>query len=51
MRTFRPVEQAHRFLDAHTAVHNVINLGTHLVFAAHYRHFQLHGAAAYCVRR
>jgi putative transposase len=37
MRKFKSVGQAQRFLDAHAAVHNLFNLGRHLVLAKHYR--------------
>ena len=37
MRKFKSVWQAQRFLGAHAAVHNVFNLGRHLVKAEHYR--------------
>ena len=37
MRKFKSVRQAQRFSGAHAAVHNLINLGRHLVRAGHYR--------------
>ena len=37
MRRFKSVGQAQRFLAAHAAVHNLLNLGRHLVGAEHYR--------------
>jgi putative transposase len=37
MRKFKSVGQAQRFLTAHAAVHNLFNLGRHLVRAQHYR--------------
>jgi putative transposase len=37
MRRFKSVRQARRFLDAHAAVHNLFNLGRHLISAGHYR--------------
>jgi putative transposase len=38
MRRFKSVRQAQRFLGAHAAaVHNLFNLGRHLVRAEHYR--------------
>ena len=37
MRKFKSIRQAQRFLDAHAAVHNLFNLGRHLVRAEHYR--------------
>ncbi len=33
MRKFKSIRQAQRFLDAHAAVHNLFNLGRHLVRA------------------
>jgi putative transposase len=37
MRRFKSVKQAQRFVTAHAAVHNIFNLGRHLVRAQHYR--------------
>ncbi len=37
MRKFKSVGQAQRFLGTHAAVHNLFNLGRHLVRAQHYR--------------
>jgi putative transposase len=37
MRRFSSPEQAQRFLSAHAAVSNLLNLGRHLVAADHYR--------------
>ena len=37
MRRFKSVGQAQRFVAAHAAVHNLFNLGMHLVRAQHYR--------------
>ena len=37
MRKFKSVRQAQRFLGAHATVHNLFNLGRHLVSANHYR--------------
>ena len=36
MRKFKSVKQAQRFVAAHAAVHNLFNLGRHLVRAQHY---------------
>lgn len=36
-RRFKSVRQAQRFVAAHAAVHNLFNLGRHLVRAQHYR--------------
>ncbi|MDC0358891.1 DDE-type integrase/transposase/recombinase [Oligoflexia bacterium] len=41
MRKFKSVEQAQRFLDTHSAVHNLFNLGRHLISAKNYRYFRL----------
>jgi putative transposase len=40
MRRFKSTQQAQRFLSAHAAVHNVFNLGRHLVSAKNYRVFR-----------
>ena len=40
MRKFKSVGQAQRFLGAHAAVHNLFNLGRHLVRAEHYRNLR-----------
>ena len=37
MRRFKSIKQAQRFVTAHAAVHNLFNLGRHLVRAEHYR--------------
>ena len=37
MRRFKSMVQAQRFLSIHAAVHNLFNLGRHLVSASHYR--------------
>ena len=36
-RKFKSVRQAQRFVTVHAAVHNLFNLGRHLVLAEHYR--------------
>ena len=41
MRKFKSIRQAQRFLDAHAAVHNLFNLGRHLVRAEHYRDLRM----------
>jgi len=41
MRKFKSMEQAQRFLGAHAAVHNLFNIGRHLVSAENYRYFRL----------
>jgi len=40
MRRFKSVRQAQRFLGAHAAVHNLFNLGRHLVSADHRRNLR-----------
>jgi putative transposase len=40
MRRFKSPRQAQRFLDVHSAVHNLFNLGRHLVSAKHHRLFR-----------
>ncbi|MCH5375580.1 MAG: IS6 family transposase [Planctomycetes bacterium] len=37
MRRFNSMRQAQRFLGVHSAVHNLFNLGRHLISAKHYR--------------
>ena len=41
MRKFKSIRQAQRFLDAHAAVHNLFDLGRHLVRAEHYRNLRM----------
>ena len=41
MRRFKSVRQAQRFLTAHAAVHNLFNLGRHLVSSHHYRNLRI----------
>jgi putative transposase len=41
MRRFKSVGQAQRFLGAHAAVHNLFNLGRHLIRAQHYRDLRI----------
>ncbi len=40
MRRFKSVFQAQRFFTVHAAMHNLFNLGRHLVRAEHYRSFR-----------
>ena len=40
MRRFKSVRQAQQFLGAHAAVHNLFNLGRHLVSAEYYRNLR-----------
>jgi len=48
MRRFKSVRQAQRFLGAHAAVHNLFNLGRHLVRAQHYRDLRIGAFAEWC---
>jgi len=41
MRKFKSVGQAQRFVNAHAAVSNLFNLGSHLVRAQHYRELRI----------
>jgi putative transposase len=41
MRRFKSVQQAQRFLNVHSAVYNLFNLGRHLISARHYRLFRM----------
>ncbi|MFT5132314.1 MAG: putative transposase [Gammaproteobacteria bacterium] len=41
MRRFKSVRQAQRFLNVHSAVYNLFNLGRHLVRAEHYRNLRI----------
>jgi putative transposase len=45
MRKFKSIEPAQRFLAAHAAVHDLFNLGKHLVSAENYRYFRLRASA------
>jgi putative transposase len=45
MRRLKSMEQAQRFLGAHAAVHNLFNIGRHLVSAENYRYFRLRAFA------
>ena len=40
MRRFKSLRQTQRFLDVHSAVHNLFNLGRHLMSAEHHRMFR-----------
>ena len=40
-RRFKSVDQVQRFLGAHAAVHNLFNLGRHLIRAQHYRDLRM----------
>ena len=37
MRRLKSTDQIQRFVTAHAAIHNLFNLGRHLVSAQHYR--------------
>ena len=41
MRKFKTTKQAQRFVTVHAAVHNLFNLGRHLVRAQHYRDLRI----------
>ena len=41
MRRFKSAGQAQRFLNVHSAVYNLFNLGRHLVRAEHYRNLRI----------
>jgi putative transposase len=47
MRKFKSMEQAQRFLGAHAAVYNLLNLVRHLVSAENYRYFRLRAFASW----
>jgi putative transposase len=47
MRRFKSTQQVQRFLTAHAAVHNLFNLGRHLVSARNYRLFRLRAFASW----
>ena len=47
MRRFKSPRQAQRFLDVHAAIHNLINLGRHLVSAEHYREIRQRALASW----
>jgi putative transposase len=47
MRKFKSVKQAQRFLNVHSAVYNLFNLGRHLVSAKTYRLFRLRSFASW----
>ena len=46
MRKIKSMLQAQRFLGAHAAVYNLINLGRHLVSAENYRQLRLRAFAS-----
>ena len=47
MRRFKSMWQAQRFLDVHSAVYNLFNLGRELVSAKHYRAFRQRAFASW----
>ena len=47
MRRFKSMHQAQCFLSAHAAVHNLFNLGRHLISAKHYRLFRQRAFASW----
>jgi putative transposase len=47
MRRFNSPRQTQRFLDVHSAVHNLFNLGRELVCAKHYRAFRQRAFASW----
>jgi transposase-like protein len=47
MRRFKSAEQAQRFLGVHAAVHNLFNLGRHLISAELYRAFRQRACASW----
>ena len=47
MRRFKSMRQAQRFLGVHSAVHNLFNLGRHLISAEHYRDFRQRAFASW----
>lgn len=47
MRKFKSIHHAQRFLSAHAVVHNLFNLGRHLMSAEHYRTFRQRAFASW----
>ncbi len=47
MRRFKSLDQAQRFVNVHAAVHNLFNLGRHLVSANNYRMFRSRAFASW----
>jgi len=47
MRKFKSIDQAQRFLDVHSVVYNLFNLGRHLISASHYRLFRMRAFASW----
>ena len=44
---FKSMKQAQRFLNTHSAVYNLFNLGRHLVSAETYRYFRVRSFASW----
>ena len=47
MRKFKSIVQAQRFLNAHSAVYNLFNLGRHLISAKNYRSLRMRAFASW----
>lgn len=47
MRRFKSMRQCQRFLTVHAAVHNLFNLGRHLISAKNYRYFRSRAFASW----
>ena len=47
MRKFKSIEQAQRFLNVHSAVYNLFNLGRHLTSATNYRLLRMRAFASW----
>jgi putative transposase len=47
MRRFKSMGQCQRFLTIHAAVHNLFNLGRHLISAKNYRYFRSRAFASW----
>ena len=47
MRRFKSMRQAQRFLGVQSVVHNLFNLGRHLISAKHYREFRERACASW----
>ena len=47
MRRFKSATQAQRFLEVHSAVYNLFNLGRHPVKANHYRELRRRAFASW----
>ena len=47
MRKFKSIQQAQRFLNVHSAVYNLFNLGRHLISAKNYRLLRMRASASW----